>query len=50
MATVTTDLFADIDRMDAHAFASYLSEAAGRTRARGATCATSKYASTAARN
>ena len=26
MASVTTDLFADIDRMDAHAFASHLSE------------------------
>ena len=26
MASVTTDLFADIDRMDARAFASYLSE------------------------
>ena len=26
MASVTTDLFADIDRMDTHAFASHLSE------------------------
>lgn len=26
IASVTTDLFADIDRMDAHAFASHLSE------------------------
>jgi ketosteroid isomerase-like protein len=26
MVSVTTDLFADIDRMDAHAFASHLSE------------------------
>ena len=26
MTTVTADLFADIDRMDAHAFASHLSE------------------------